>query len=57
VGAVRGSTLPKVDALAESVERSAQRVGALAAEIEHQPDSLLWGRKAARPGPGEAGFQ
>lgn len=57
VGAVRGSTLPKVDALADSVARSAQRVGKLAEEIEHKPDSLLWGRNAARPGPGEAGFQ
>ena len=57
VGAVRGSTLPKVDALADSVAHSAQRVGKLAEEIEHKPDSLLWGRNAARPGPGEAGFQ
>jgi len=57
VRAARGNTLPKVDALAESVERGARRVGDLATEIEHQPDSLLWGRNAPRPGPGEAGFQ
>jgi len=53
----RASTLPKVNALADSVERSARRVGELAEELERQPDSLLWGRGAARPGPGEEGFQ
>lgn len=54
---VRSTTLPKVNALADSVERSARRVGELAEELERQPDSLLWGRNAARPGPGEEGFQ
>jgi phospholipid/cholesterol/gamma-HCH transport system substrate-binding protein len=54
---LRDDTLPGINAAAESVERGAQRVGRLAAEIESQPDSLLWGRRAARPGPGEPGFQ
>ncbi len=54
---VRSTTLPKVNALADSVERSARRVGALADELERRPDSLLWGRGAAHPGPGEEGFQ
>ncbi|HSH07333.1 MAG TPA: MlaD family protein [Burkholderiales bacterium] len=54
---VRSTTLPKVNALADSVERSARRVGELADELERRPDSLLWGRGAERPGPGEEGFQ
>ena len=54
---LREGTLPQVNALAESVERGAQRFGRLATELERQPDSLLWGRRAARPGPGEPGFQ
>jgi len=54
---VRSETLPKVNALADSVERSARRVGKLAEALERQPDSLLWGRGAARPGPGEEGFE
>jgi phospholipid/cholesterol/gamma-HCH transport system substrate-binding protein len=54
---VRSTTLPKVNALADSVERSARRVGELAEELERRPDSLLWGRGAGRPGPGEEGFQ
>lgn len=57
VHAVRGSTLPKVDALAESVERSARRVGELAETLERKPDSLIWGRYTTPPGPGEEGFQ
>lgn len=55
-GTVREDTLPRVNALADTVERGAQRVGRLAAELDRQPDSLLWGRKPSRPGPGEPGF-
>lgn len=54
---LREDTLPGINAAAESVERGAQRVGRLAAEIEAQPDSVLWGRRLGRPGPGEPGFQ
>jgi phospholipid/cholesterol/gamma-HCH transport system substrate-binding protein len=56
-GAVREETLPRVNALAESVERGAQRVGRLAADLDRQPESLLWGRRPSRPGPGEPGFE
>jgi len=56
-GAVRQETLPRVNALAESVERGAERIGRLATELERRPDSVVWGRPSSRPGPGEAGFQ
>ncbi len=57
-GALREDTLPRVNALAESVERGAQRVGRMAAEIDRQPESLIWGKKpVSRPGPGEKGFE
>lgn len=57
-GAVREGTLPRLNALAESVERGAQRVGRMAAEIDRQPESLIWGKKpVSRPGPGEKGFE
>ena len=56
-GAVRQDTLPRFNALAESVERGAERVGRLAYELERKPESVLWGRPAARPGPGEPGFE
>lgn len=56
-GALRRDTLPRVNALAESVERGAGRVGRLATELERRPDSVVWGRTGHRPGPGEAGFE
>jgi len=56
-GAVRQDTLPRVNALADSVERGAERVGRLAYELERRPDSMVWGRPVNRPGPGEPGFK
>ena len=54
---MREDTLPRVNALAESVERSAQRVGRLALQLDREPQSAIFGRKPGRPGPGEPGFQ
>ncbi|HTQ77972.1 MAG TPA: MlaD family protein [Burkholderiales bacterium] len=56
-GGLRDETLPRVNALADSVERSAQRVGRLALQLDRDPQSPLFGRKPGRPGPGEPGFQ
>jgi phospholipid/cholesterol/gamma-HCH transport system substrate-binding protein len=56
-GAVRDDTLPRVNALAETVERSAQRVGRLALQLDRDPQSAIFGRKPGKPGPGEPGFQ
>lgn len=50
-------SLPRVNALADSAERGVQRFGRLAYELERHPDSVLWGRRAGRPGPGEPGFE
>jgi len=50
-------TLPRLNALAESVERSSQRVGRLALQLDREPQSAIFGRKPGRPGPGEPGFQ
>jgi phospholipid/cholesterol/gamma-HCH transport system substrate-binding protein len=54
---LREDTLPRVNALAESVDRSAQRVGRLALQLDRDPQSAIFGRKPGRPGPGEPGFQ
>jgi phospholipid/cholesterol/gamma-HCH transport system substrate-binding protein len=57
-GALRDDTLPRVNALAESVERGAARVGRMASSIDRQPESLIWGKTpVVRPGPGEKGFE
>jgi phospholipid/cholesterol/gamma-HCH transport system substrate-binding protein len=56
-GAVREDTLPRVNALAESVDRASQQVGRLALQLDREPQSAIFGRKPGRPGPGEQGFQ
>ena len=56
-GSVREDTLPRVNALAESIDRSAQQIGRLALQLDRNPQSAIFGRKPGRPGPGEPGFQ
>jgi phospholipid/cholesterol/gamma-HCH transport system substrate-binding protein len=56
-GTVREDTLPRVNALAESVDRAAQQVGRLALQLDREPQSAIFGRRPGRPGPGEPGFQ
>lgn len=56
-GRLRSDTLPRVNTLAEAMERSADRIGRLATELERRPASVVWGRPVGRPGPGEPGFQ
>jgi phospholipid/cholesterol/gamma-HCH transport system substrate-binding protein len=56
-GDLRNDTVPRAQAMAESLERNAERLGKLAYEIEKRPESMLWGRPRVRPGPGEKGFE
>lgn len=55
--ALREETLPRFNSLAASVERDSQRVGRLALQLDREPQSVIFGRKPGRPGPGEPGFQ
>lgn len=57
VGVVQSETLPRVNAVADSAERAAQRVSGLVQELERRPESVIWGQPPRRPGPGEPGFQ
>ncbi|MGH8765701.1 MAG: MlaD family protein [Burkholderiales bacterium] len=56
-GSVREDSLPRYNALAESVDQSAQQVGRLALRLDREPQSAIFGRRPGRPGPGESGFQ
>jgi phospholipid/cholesterol/gamma-HCH transport system substrate-binding protein len=56
-GSVREDTLPRINALADSVDRASQQVGRLALQLDREPQSAIFGRKPGRPGPGEPGFQ
>lgn len=56
-GTVREDSLPRVNTLAESLDRSSQRFGHLSLQLDRDPQSLIYGRKPGRPGPGEPGFK
>jgi phospholipid/cholesterol/gamma-HCH transport system substrate-binding protein len=50
-------TLPRVNQLAEELSRASRSLERLAGDLKQQPQSLLFGRKAGQPGPGEPGFE
>lgn len=50
-------TLPRIDALADRLSRNSDALQGVLHELENQPQSLIFGRPPAAPGPGEPGFQ
>jgi phospholipid/cholesterol/gamma-HCH transport system substrate-binding protein len=50
------SLLPRLDRSSEEATRAARQIGRVAEGLAEQPQSLLLGRGAPAPGPGEAGF-
>ena len=50
------ATLPRINRVAEDVSRAARQLGRTANGIHDQPQSLIFGGGAVRPGPGETGF-
>jgi phospholipid/cholesterol/gamma-HCH transport system substrate-binding protein len=53
---VRDESLPRINVLAEDLSRTSRSVDRLVSDLKEQPQSLIFGRKAAAPGPGEPGF-
>ena len=51
-----GDTLPRINALLEELARNSRKLDQLLGELNEQPASLVFGRPAAAPGPGEPGF-
>ncbi len=49
-------SVPRLNVLLEDVQRSSRGLERLLNEINEQPQSLIFGRHAAQPGPGEPGF-
>jgi phospholipid/cholesterol/gamma-HCH transport system substrate-binding protein len=49
-------SVPRLNVLLEDVQRSSRGLERLLNEINEQPQSLIFGRNAAQPGPGEPGF-
>ena len=54
--AVASETLPRINVLADELARASRRLNRLAGELKDQPQSVVFGRKAGAPGPGEPGF-
>jgi phospholipid/cholesterol/gamma-HCH transport system substrate-binding protein len=49
-------TLPRLNVLLDDVQRSSRGLERLLSEVNEQPQSLIFGRSALPPGPGEPGF-
>lgn len=54
--ALAGDVAPRLNALMDDLARSSRNLDRLLADLNDQPQGLLFGRSANRPGPGEAGF-
>jgi phospholipid/cholesterol/gamma-HCH transport system substrate-binding protein len=53
---LNASLLPRLSRTSDDAARTVRQFGRVADGLAEQPQSLLWGRTAAQPGPGEAGF-
>ena len=53
---VASETLPRINSLADDLARTSRSLDRLANSVKEQPQSVVFGRKAGTPGPGEAGF-
>ncbi len=54
--AVTANAVPRIVQLTEELTRTTRRLDRLVRSLEEQPQSLVFGRPAPPPGPGEPGF-
>ena len=55
-GTVRDDAVPRINALLEDLARTSRDLDRLLNELNDQPSSVVFGRAAPAPGPGEPGF-
>jgi phospholipid/cholesterol/gamma-HCH transport system substrate-binding protein len=53
---LNATLLPRLGRTTDEAARTVRQFGRVAEGLAEQPQSLLWGRAVAEPGPGEAGF-
>jgi phospholipid/cholesterol/gamma-HCH transport system substrate-binding protein len=53
---LNATLLPRLSRTTEEAGRTVRQFGRVADGLAEQPQSLLWGKAAATPGPGESGF-
>lgn len=51
-----GRTLPGINAVVQELQHNSRQLTRILGSLEDAPQSLIFGRPAASPGPGEAGF-
>lgn len=61
IGATAGEswsdkTLPGIDAVVQELHRNSRQLSRVLSNLEDAPQSLIFGRPASQPGPGEPGF-
>ena len=54
--ALAADVTPRMNALLEELARNSRNLDRLLADLNEQPQGLVFGRRSGRPGPGEAGF-
>jgi phospholipid/cholesterol/gamma-HCH transport system substrate-binding protein len=55
--ALTHDTLPRLHGLSDELSRSSRAFGDVLRELREQPQSLIFGKHAPSPGPGEPGFK
>lgn len=55
--ALKTQTLPRINRLADHLDRAVQQVDSLARKLNRHPRSLIFGGSKRSPGPGEPGFK
>jgi phospholipid/cholesterol/gamma-HCH transport system substrate-binding protein len=54
---VTSESLPRINMLVDELTRTSRNLDRFVADVKEQPQSLVFGRKPGRPGPGERGFE
>ena len=54
---VAAESLPRINLLVEELTRTTRGLDRFVADLKDEPQSLVFGRKAGPPGPGERGFE
>jgi phospholipid/cholesterol/gamma-HCH transport system substrate-binding protein len=55
-GELTGSAMPRLNALMNDLQGNSRQLKRVLEVMEASPQSMVFGRPPARPGPGEAGF-
>jgi phospholipid/cholesterol/gamma-HCH transport system substrate-binding protein len=55
-GTMAGDVVPRMNALLEELVRNSRNLDRLLADLNEQPQGLVFGRPARKPGPGESGY-